>query len=103
VSSHEVLRKRVENILDMAVSTVSSLTESFMSGVPLGGEDAVLSKDKGMTTQDAGASDTNTVDDEDIISEDGQKSEERQDEVEEEGSELTEQSDDDGGVLEVHD
>lgn len=34
-SSHELLKKRVENILDMAVSTVSSLTESFSSESPL--------------------------------------------------------------------
>lgn len=31
-SSSEALRKRVEAVLDMAVMTVSSLTESFQSG-----------------------------------------------------------------------
>ena len=30
----------------MAVTTVSSLTESFTSGVPVSGEDVVLSKEK---------------------------------------------------------
>ena len=34
-SSNEVLRKRVESVLDMALSTVSSLTESYASGVSL--------------------------------------------------------------------
>lgn len=32
--TNEALRKRVEAVLDMAVTTVSSLTESFTSGVP---------------------------------------------------------------------
>ena len=75
-----------------------------MSGVPLGGEEAVLSKEKGVVASDVGLPDVvNAADDEDITSEIGQKSEERQDEVEEDGSsELTEQSDDDG-MLEVHD
>ncbi|THH09810.1 hypothetical protein EW145_g1768 [Phellinidium pouzarii] len=34
-SSNEVLRKRVEAVLDMALTTVSSLSESYTSGVPL--------------------------------------------------------------------
>ena len=38
-SFHELLKKRVENVLDMAVSTVSSLTESFASGSPLQAEE----------------------------------------------------------------
>lgn len=33
-SSSEVLRRRVEAVLEMAVSTVSSLSESFASGAP---------------------------------------------------------------------
>lgn len=33
--SRELLKNRVENILDMAVSTVSSFRESFTSGSPL--------------------------------------------------------------------
>jgi len=33
-SSSEVLRRRVEAVLEMAVSTVSSLSESFVSGAP---------------------------------------------------------------------
>ncbi|KAF8893375.1 Metallo-hydrolase/oxidoreductase [Infundibulicybe gibba] len=43
-SSNEVLKKRVEAVLDMAVTTVSSLTESFVSGVPLSGDDSGLMK-----------------------------------------------------------
>ncbi|CCM05716.1 uncharacterized protein FIBRA_07948 [Fibroporia radiculosa] len=38
-STNEALRKRVETILDMAVSTVSSLNESFTSGIALTSED----------------------------------------------------------------
>ncbi|KAK7692612.1 endoribonuclease ysh1 [Cerrena zonata] len=34
-SNHEGLRKRVETVLEMALSTVSSLDEAFTSGVPL--------------------------------------------------------------------
>lgn len=34
-SSHEPLRKRVEAVLDIALSTVSSLAESFASSMPL--------------------------------------------------------------------
>jgi cleavage and polyadenylation specificity factor subunit 3 len=33
-SSSEALRRRVEAVLEMAVSTVSSLSESFASGAP---------------------------------------------------------------------
>jgi len=44
-SSNEALKKRVEAVLDMAVTTVSSLTESFMSGVPVPNEDIGLTKD----------------------------------------------------------
>lgn len=94
MSSHEALRKRVETILDMAVSTVSSLTESFMSDIPLGGDDAVLSKEKEKTPQDA-----ITTDAEKMTSGSGQILEDGKDE----DSDLTEQSDDDGGMLEVHD
>lgn len=44
-SSNEVLRKRVEAVLDMAVTTVSSLTESFQSGTSVLEEDAVVGKE----------------------------------------------------------
>jgi cleavage and polyadenylation specificity factor subunit 3 len=86
----------------MAVSTVSSLAESFMSGVPLGGDHAALSKnnDKGATTHDVVTS-ASGKGAEVVTTESGEKTE-RSKEVEEEGSELTEQSDDDGGMLEVH-
>lgn len=33
-----MLRKRVETVLEMAVSTISSLAESFTAGTPFGGE-----------------------------------------------------------------
>jgi cleavage and polyadenylation specificity factor subunit 3 len=46
-SSHEALRKRVEAVLDMAITTISSLTESFTSGIPAPGDDVGLSKEKG--------------------------------------------------------
>ncbi|KAH7916536.1 beta-lactamase-like protein [Hygrophoropsis aurantiaca] len=45
-SENDGLRKRVETVLDMAVSTVSSLTESFSSGAPLLLEDAGPKQDK---------------------------------------------------------
>lgn len=38
-SSDESLRKRVEAVLNMAVSTVSSLDEAFTSGIPLDSEE----------------------------------------------------------------
>ncbi|EGO00275.1 hypothetical protein SERLA73DRAFT_73000 [Serpula lacrymans var. lacrymans S7.3] len=41
-STNDALRKRVEAVLDMAISTVSSLTETFVSGVPLSGDEAVF-------------------------------------------------------------
>ena len=40
-----MLRKRVEAVLDMAVTTISSLTESFQSGASLLEEDAAVGKD----------------------------------------------------------
>ncbi|KAF8135737.1 beta-lactamase-like protein, partial [Boletus edulis] len=40
-SSNEVLRKRVEAVLDMAVTTISSLTQSFQSGASVLEEEAV--------------------------------------------------------------
>ena len=104
MSSHEALRKRVETILDMAVSTVSSLAESFMSGVSLGSADDALNKDKTRTPQEAGTPDKIAAGEGDITMGSGQKSAEKsKDEIEEESSELTEQSDDEGGLLEVHD
>jgi len=97
VSSHEALRKRVETILDMASSTVSSLSESFMSGVPVGNEDGVLSKDKPKVPQEINKAATVGS----VTLRNGHRSVESKDE--EESSELTEQSDDDGRMLEVHD
>jgi len=44
-SNYETLRKRVEAVLDMALTTVSSLAESFVSAVPVSGEDASLNKE----------------------------------------------------------
>jgi len=48
-SSNESLKKRVEAVLDMAVTTVSSLTESFTSGVSVSREDTKLNRDKGQS------------------------------------------------------
>lgn len=44
-SASEALRKRVEVVVDMAVTTVSSLTESFQSGASVLQEDAVVGKE----------------------------------------------------------
>jgi cleavage and polyadenylation specificity factor subunit 3 len=44
-SATEALRKRVEAVLDMAVSTVSSLTESFQTGTSMLQEDTGAGKD----------------------------------------------------------
>ena len=100
MSSHEALRKRVEIILDMAVSTVSSLTESFMSGIPIGNEDGILSKDKAKTPPEVGLPNKNAVAG-DITMANGQQPTEKIKDGEE-SSDLTEQSDDDGEMLEVH-
>lgn len=45
-SSNETLRKRVESVLEMAVSTVSSLTESYASGVSSLTEEDIYVKEK---------------------------------------------------------
>ena len=45
-SSNDALKKRVEGVLDMALTTVSSLSESFISGVPVVTEEAGLSQEK---------------------------------------------------------
>ena len=45
-SSNEALKKRVEAVLDMAVTTVSSLSESFTAGKPVVAEEAGLAKEK---------------------------------------------------------
>ncbi|KAN0090862.1 Beta-lactamase-like protein [Tylopilus felleus] len=45
ISSNDALRKRVEGVLDMAVTTVSSLTESFQSGASVVQEEAVVGKE----------------------------------------------------------
>jgi cleavage and polyadenylation specificity factor subunit 3 len=42
MSSNEALKKRVEAVLDMAVTTVSTLSEAFSSGVVVSGDDAGL-------------------------------------------------------------
>lgn len=48
-SSNEALRKRVEAVLDMAVTTVSSLAESFTSTTDVVAEDAGPVKEKSST------------------------------------------------------
>ncbi|KAH7924266.1 Metallo-hydrolase oxidoreductase [Leucogyrophana mollusca] len=56
-SESEALRKRVETVLDMAVSTVSSLTESFTSGEPLTTEDIGSKPDNPKTLSEGRAMD----------------------------------------------
>jgi len=46
ISSDATLKKRVEAVLDMALTTVSSLTESFAAMGPIEDEDTGLNKDK---------------------------------------------------------
>ncbi|KAL9708703.1 endoribonuclease ysh1 [Leucoagaricus gongylophorus] len=45
-SSNDVLKKRVEAVLDMAVATVSSLSEAFSSGVLVSSDNTGLLQDK---------------------------------------------------------
>jgi cleavage and polyadenylation specificity factor subunit 3 len=46
-SSNDALKKRVEAVLDMAVTTVNSLSESFITaGVPVVTDEAGLAKEK---------------------------------------------------------
>ena len=42
----DTVRKRVEAVLDMAITTVSSLTESFIAGVSMAPEDADPKQEK---------------------------------------------------------
>jgi len=45
-SNNDALKKRVEAVLDMALTTVSSLSESFMSGAPVVAEETGLAKER---------------------------------------------------------
>lgn len=45
-SANDALKKRVEAVLDMAVTTASSLSQSFAAGVPVMAEEAGLAKEK---------------------------------------------------------
>lgn len=51
-SSSEVLRRRVEAVLEMAMSTVSSLSESFMSGAPEESSSGQIQKPKAVPSPD---------------------------------------------------
>jgi cleavage and polyadenylation specificity factor subunit 3 len=63
-SSNEALRKRVEAVLDMAVTTVSSLTKSFTSGVPVVlGDEMGTDKEKGPEGQSGGMTAVKTSND----------------------------------------
>ena len=44
-SNNDALKKRVEAVLDMALTTVSSLYESFVSGAPVVAEETGLAKE----------------------------------------------------------
>ncbi|KAG1777751.1 beta-lactamase-like protein [Suillus placidus] len=57
----DTVRKRVEAVLDMAITTVSSLTESFATGVSIPPEDGDPKQDK--STSPDGHMDTATVED----------------------------------------
>ncbi|KAJ3504472.1 hypothetical protein NLJ89_g7917 [Agrocybe chaxingu] len=59
-SSSETLKKRVEAVLDMALTTVSSLSESFASGAPLV-VDTGISQDKADKVTDAEISEAQSV------------------------------------------
>ncbi|KAG1752915.1 beta-lactamase-like protein [Suillus lakei] len=58
----DAVRKRVEAVLDMAITTVSSLTESFATGVSIPPEDADPKQEKS-TSPDDGHTDTETIED----------------------------------------
>ncbi|KAH0589660.1 Endoribonuclease YSH1 [Termitomyces sp. J132] len=88
-SSNEPLRKRVEAVLDMAITTVSSLAESFTSGAPE--EEEVLDKTK------LPAVDTKELDKEDENSKVTVKPE-----GEENNGDADSDDSDDGGLLQVH-
>jgi len=49
----DTVRKRVEAVLDMAITTVSSLTDSFITGVSMTPEDADPKKEKSTLLDDA--------------------------------------------------
>jgi cleavage and polyadenylation specificity factor subunit 3 len=59
--SSDTIRKRVEAVLDMAITTVSSLTESFATGVSIPPEDADPKQQKSTSLE--GRTDTATADD----------------------------------------
>ncbi|KAJ7672856.1 beta-lactamase-like protein [Mycena rosella] len=68
-SSNEALRKRVESVLDMAVTTVSSLRQSFVSkAVGLGGEDVDLAGKMPMAEGQDRGEDGNSEDSDDVDS-----------------------------------
>lgn len=54
-SDSETLQKRVASVLDMAVSTVGSLSESFVSGLPV--EEEAAAVEKGVAFKDLAISD----------------------------------------------
>ncbi|KAI0779663.1 beta-lactamase-like protein [Fomes fomentarius] len=121
-SSSESLKRRVEAVLDMAVTTVSSLSEAFTAGVPLQMEDAQVAdgaKDK------SGSPSLPPIPEEDVSMKDDSKSANKseanaedkngkdgvavngkgagEDRDEEEVDEDDEDEDDDDAILQVHD
>lgn len=119
-SSSESLKRRVEAVLDMAVTTVSSLSEAFTAGVPLQMEDAHVAdgaKDK------SGSPSLPTIPEEDVSMKDDSKSANKSEanvedkygkgvtvngkgageDRDEEGDEDDEDEDDDDAILQVHD
>ncbi|TFK44227.1 mRNA 3'-end-processing protein YSH1 [Crucibulum laeve] len=97
-SSHEALRRRVEAVLDMAVTTVSSLAESFMSGVAVVGDDTGLNKKKDKSTSfgdDDEPEDTQDLKDGDMVEgkEEGSDGERKEEMKELPKTEITESKD----------
>lgn len=63
----DTVRKRVEAVLDMAITTVSSLTESFVTGVSMAPEDADPKQEK--PSSPIAHADTETVEDKMTVAE----------------------------------
>ncbi|KZT29191.1 Metallo-hydrolase/oxidoreductase [Neolentinus lepideus HHB14362 ss-1] len=97
-STHDVLRKRVESVLEMALSTVGSLTETFVSGAPLSSEEGALSKED-PKVKDIVVGDENDKEKGDGKEADGEKVVEGY----RKGGEESDLTDEDETPLEVHD
>jgi cleavage and polyadenylation specificity factor subunit 3 len=98
-SSNEILRRRVGAVLDIALSTISSLTQSFTSGIPLSEGNVAPSKVPGDT-------DAATLsDDGDVLKKSGHKNAGIKTSMKGPGRREEGESDESDfeGILEVHD